>query len=155
MAFLFARMGTALAMRVEDVYVQDRRPWVRGSEKGGKVHAIPCHHALEAYLHAYLEETGIAAEPKGPLFRTIVRGTGQLRTTLLPQANAYTIVRGRALAAGNTRKIGKPHLPRDRHHILSRKRRHAGERRGNGQPTRRRARCSFTTRAAATSAWTR
>ncbi|RPA08239.1 hypothetical protein EGT86_11750 [Burkholderia pseudomallei] len=100
MAFLFARMGTALAMRVEDVFVQDRRLWVRGSEKGGKAHAMPCYHTLEAYLHAYLEETGIiAAEPKGPLFRTIARGTGQLSTTPLPQANAYTIVRGRALAA--------------------------------------------------------
>ncbi|CAM8819204.1 site-specific integrase [Burkholderia pseudomallei] len=52
MAFLFARMGTALAMRVEDVFVQDRRLWVRGSEKGGKAHAMPCRHTLEAYLHA-------------------------------------------------------------------------------------------------------
>jgi site-specific recombinase XerC len=106
MVFSFARIGAALAMRVEDVYVQQRRLWVRLREKGGKAHAMPCHHTLEAYLHAYLEGTGIAAEPKGPLFRTIRRGTGQLSETPLPQANAYAMVRRRAEAAGIATKIG-------------------------------------------------
>jgi hypothetical protein len=31
---------------------------------------LPCHHNLEAYLTAYIEGTGLAADPKGPLFRT-------------------------------------------------------------------------------------
>ncbi|WP_434717223.1 tyrosine-type recombinase/integrase (plasmid) [Paraburkholderia sp. A2RO-4L] len=106
MVFSFARVGAALAMRVEDVYVQQRRLWVRLREKGGKAHAMPCHHTLEAYLHAYLEETGIGSDPKGPLFRTIARGTGRLSTTPLPQANAYAMVRRRALAAGIGTKIG-------------------------------------------------
>jgi site-specific recombinase XerD len=106
MVFSFARVGAALAMRVDDVYVQQRRLWVRLREKGGKAHAMPCHHTLEAYLHAYLEQTGIASEPKGPLFRTVRRGTGQLSDTPLPQANAYAMVRRRALAAGIGTKIG-------------------------------------------------
>lgn len=106
MVFSFARVGAALAMRVEDVYVQQRRLWVRLREKGGKAHAMPCHHTLEAYLHAYLEETGLVNDPKGPLFRTIARGTGQLSTNPLPQANAYAMVRRRALAAGIGTKIG-------------------------------------------------
>jgi integrase len=106
MVFSFARVGAALAMRVEDVYVQQRRLWVRLREKGGKAHAMPCHHTLEAYLHAYLEGTGIGDEPKGPLFRTIRRGTGQLSDTPLPQANAYAMVRRRAEAAGIATKIG-------------------------------------------------
>ncbi|WP_321906157.1 tyrosine-type recombinase/integrase [Paraburkholderia tropica] len=106
MVFSFARVGAALAMRVEDVYVQNRRLWVRLREKGGKAHAMPCHHTLEAYLHAYLDGTGIVNEPKGPLFRTIARGTGQLSTTPLPQANAYAMVRRRALAASIGTKIG-------------------------------------------------
>src|ERR1700756_1164423 len=76
MVLSFARIGAALAMRVEDVYVQQRRLWVRLREKGGKAHAMPCHHTLEAYLHAYLDGTDIVNEPKGPLFRTIARGTG-------------------------------------------------------------------------------
>jgi site-specific recombinase XerC len=106
MMFSFARVGAALAMRVDDVYVQHRRLWVRLREKGGKRHEMPCHHTLEAYLHAYLDGTGIGGEPKGPLFRTIARGTGQLSTTPLPQANAYAMVRRRALAAGIGTAIG-------------------------------------------------
>ncbi|SAL52677.1 tyrosine-type recombinase/integrase [Caballeronia concitans] len=106
MVFSFARVGAALAMRVEDVYVQQRRLWVRLREKGGKAHAIPCHHTLEAYLHAYLSQTGLRDEPKSPLFCTIARGTGQLSITPLPQANAYAMVRRRALAAGIVTPIG-------------------------------------------------
>jgi site-specific recombinase XerC len=106
MVFSFARVGAALAMRVEDVYVQQRRLWVRLREKGGKRHEMPCHHTLEAYLHAYLDGTGIGGDSKGPLFRTIARGTGQLSGTPLPQANAYAMVRRRALAAGIGTAIG-------------------------------------------------
>ena len=63
-------------MRVEDVYTQHRRLWVCLREKGGKLHEMPCHHTLEAYLHAYLDGSGIADDTKGPLFRTVRRGTG-------------------------------------------------------------------------------
>jgi site-specific recombinase XerC len=106
MVFSFARVGAALAMRVEDVYVQHRRLWVRLREKGGKRHEMPCHHTLEAYLHAYIDGTSIGDDPKGPLFRTIRRGTGQLSTTPLPQANTYAMVRRRALTAGIGTQIG-------------------------------------------------
>src|SRR3984885_5335702 len=37
MVFSFARIGAALTMKVEDVFVQDRRLWVRLREKGGKL----------------------------------------------------------------------------------------------------------------------
>jgi len=106
MVFSFARVGAALAMRVDDVYTQNKRLWVRLREKGGKQHEMPCHHTLDAYLDAYIEGTGIGAEGKGPLFRTIQRGTARLSTTALPQANAYAMVTRRALAAGIDTKIG-------------------------------------------------
>ena len=106
MVFSFARVGAALAMRVEDVCVQNKRMWVRLLEKGGKRHEMPCHHKLEAYLHAYLEGVGIGSEAKSPLFRTIQRGTARLSATALPQANAYAMVRRRAIAAGIKPKIG-------------------------------------------------
>lgn len=106
MVFSFARIGSALGMKVEDVYTQNRRLWIRLREKGGKQHAMPCHHLLEEYLHAYLVETGIEDDPKGPLFRTISRGTGQLSATALPQANAHAMARRRALAAGIQTLIG-------------------------------------------------
>jgi site-specific recombinase XerD len=106
MVYSFARIGAALAMRVEDAFVQRRRLWVRLHEKGGKLHEMPCHHSLEEYLHSYLAGTGIAEETKGALFRTIGRGTGRLTSTPLPQANAYVMVRRRALAAGIDTRIG-------------------------------------------------
>jgi hypothetical protein len=49
MVYTFAGIGAALGMRVEDVYVQKRRTWVRLHEKGGKGHEMPCHHNLDAY----------------------------------------------------------------------------------------------------------
>ncbi len=106
MVFSFARIGAALAMKVEDVFVQNRRLWVRLREKGGKVHAMPCHHSLEDYLTAYLEQTGIMQDGKGPLFRTIGRGTVRLTRTPLPQANAYAMIGRRAAAAGIATKVG-------------------------------------------------
>lgn len=106
MVYSFARIGAALGMRVEDVYTQNRRLWVRLREKGGKAHAMPCHHNLETYLHAYIDGTGIAGDPKGPLFRTIGRGTGKLTTTPLPQANAHAMIGRRATAAGIMTKVG-------------------------------------------------
>ncbi|MGI4748332.1 MAG: tyrosine-type recombinase/integrase [Janthinobacterium lividum] len=60
MVYSFARAGAALTMRVEDVFVQNRRLWVRLREKGGKRHETPYHHTLEAHPHAYLKETGIS-----------------------------------------------------------------------------------------------
>jgi len=106
MVYSFARVGAALAMKVEDVFTQNRRLWVRLREKGGKAHAMPCHHSLEEYLHAYLDGVGIASDAKGPLFRTIGRGTAQLTRTPLPQANAYAMVGRRATAAGIKTKLG-------------------------------------------------
>ena len=106
MVFSFARIGAALGLRVEDVYTQNHRLWVRLNEKGGKRHEMPCHHTLEEYLHTYLNGTGIAEDTKGPLFRTIGRGTGKLTRTPLPQANAYAMIQRRAVAAGIGTKIG-------------------------------------------------
>jgi site-specific recombinase XerD len=101
-----ARIGAALGMKVEDVFTQNRRLWVRLREKGGKAHAMPCHHNLETYLLAYIEGAGLAEDPEGPLFRTIGRGTGLLTRTPLPQANAYAMIGRRAAAAGIATKLG-------------------------------------------------
>lgn len=106
MVYTFARIGAATAMRVEDVFVQNRRLWVRLHEKGGKAVSLPCHHNLETYLHAYLDGTGIAGDGNGPLFRTIRRGTAELSRTSLPTANAYAMVQRRAAAAGIATRIG-------------------------------------------------
>ena len=106
MVYSFARIGAALAMRVEDVFVQNRRLWVRLHEKGGKQHEMPCHHNLEEYLTAYLDGCALREDQKGPLFRTIARGTKRLSDTPLPQANAFEMVRRRAVAAEIETAIG-------------------------------------------------
>ena len=107
MVYSFARVGAALAMKVEDVYVQNRRLWVRLHEKGGKRHEMPCHHNLEDLsARLYRRLRTCASDPKSHLFRTIGRGTGALTLTPLPQANAYAMIRRRAVAAGIATKIG-------------------------------------------------
>jgi integrase len=106
MVYSFARVSAALGMKVEDVYNERRRLWVRLREKGGKRHEIPCHHNLEKYLTEYIDGTGIADDPKGPLFRTIGRKTKQLTRTPLPRVNAYAMIQRRAADAGVTTKIG-------------------------------------------------
>jgi len=106
MVYSFARIGAALSMKVEDIYVQQRRLWVRLHEKGGKRHEMPCHHNLESYLHAYIEAADLTDDQKGPLFRTVGRGTQVLTRTALPQANAYQMIRRRAVAADIATKVG-------------------------------------------------
>jgi integrase len=106
MVYSFARIGAALSMRVEDVFMQNRRLWVRLHEKGGKRHEMPCHHNLEDYLTAYIDGCALREDRKGPLFRTIARGTKRLSDTPLPQANAFAMVRRRAGAAEIGTAIG-------------------------------------------------
>ena len=67
---------------------------------------LPCHHTLEEYLTAYLDGAELRRDPKGPLFRTIGRGTGKLTRTVLPQANASAMIGRRATGAGIATKLG-------------------------------------------------
>jgi hypothetical protein len=82
--YRFARIGAALGRMVEDVYTQNRRLWVRSREKGGKRHAMPCHHNLEEYLTANLDGAGRRSDPK----RAAVPHRADSLARLLPQASA-------------------------------------------------------------------
>ena len=106
MVYSFARIGATLAMKVEDAYTQNRRLWVRLHEKGGKRHEMPCHHNLEEYLIAYINETNLRDDPKGFLFRTIGRGTGQLTSSPLKQANAHAMIQRHINKSGIATKVG-------------------------------------------------
>ena len=106
MVFAFARVGAVLKMRVEDVYVQGRRTWLRLHEKGGKRHEMPAHHLLEEYLHGYIKAAGLESDPKGYLFRSARGRSGKLTGDPLAQADAYRMIRRRALACGLKTKIG-------------------------------------------------
>jgi len=105
MVYTFARVGAAIQMRVEDVYVQGRRTWVRLHEKGGKQHEMPCHHNLEAWLHAYIQGAQLFGA-KSFLFRSAAGRTGRLSDTPMAQADVFRMVGRRAEAAGIRTSIG-------------------------------------------------
>lgn len=106
MVYTFARVGAAIGMRVEDVYVQGRRTWVRLHEKGGKVHEMPCHHNLEAYVDAYLSTAGVSDDKKAFLFRSAKGRGGQLSALPMGQADVYRMIGRRAAAASVDTKVG-------------------------------------------------
>ena len=70
LTYSFARITAALRMKVEDLRPQGAGWQVQLHEKGGKQHAMPCHHALAEALRAYIDAAGIAEDRKGFLFRT-------------------------------------------------------------------------------------
>lgn len=105
MVFTFARVGAALKMRTRDVFIQGRRQWVRLHEKGGKHHEMPCHHNLDTYLQAYIQDDPLRTDPKAFLFRTALRRTGTLTERPMSQSDAYRMIHRRAKAAGIFTKI--------------------------------------------------
>jgi site-specific recombinase XerD len=106
MVYTFSRVGAALKMQVQDVYIQGKRTWVRLHEKGGKRHEMPCHHNLESYLHDYLIGAGIDKDSKGFLFRTATPHGGRLTERPMSQPDAYRMIRRRALQAGIWTQVG-------------------------------------------------
>lgn len=100
LVYTFARVGAAVAMKVEDYYPQgEKRWWVRLHEKGGKRHEMPAHHNLEAYLDEYIREAGIGNDKKGPLFRTATGKTRTLTDRAMSQADVFRMIRRRAREA--------------------------------------------------------
>jgi site-specific recombinase XerD len=106
MAYSFARVGAVTLMKVEDVFTQHRRLYIRLHEKGGKEHTMPCHHNLEIYLLEYLEKSGLEREPKAPLFPTISRDTKELSRKPIAQQEAYAMIQRRIKAVGINTKVG-------------------------------------------------
>jgi site-specific recombinase XerD len=106
MTFAFARIGAAVAMRVEDYYPKGKRWWVRLHEKGGKRHEMPAHHNLEAYLDAYIKAAGIGDNGKSPLFRSSAGRTGTLTENPMHRVDAWRMVQRRAADLGTRVRIG-------------------------------------------------
>ena len=104
MAYSFARIGAMLAMRVEN-YLPIGKGWfLRLREKRRQATRSPrasCARALPRCVHRSL-----VAEPKAPLFCSALRRTGLLTRSPMRQADAYKMIRRRALKAGIAAKIG-------------------------------------------------
>jgi integrase/recombinase XerD len=106
MVYTFARVGAAVAMRVEDYFVKAQRGRVRLHENGSMEHEMPAHHNLDRYLEEYIAAAGIAQERKKPLFRTTNGRSGKLTANPLLQSDVWRMIRRRALAAGIKAEIG-------------------------------------------------
>jgi site-specific recombinase XerD len=107
LTYSFARVSAALKMKVEDLRPRGAGWTVRLREKGGKQHAMPCHHALAEALHAYIDAAGIAEDRKGFLFRTARGHNGTvLSDKAMSQPDAWRMIRRRAAAAGIAAEIG-------------------------------------------------
>jgi site-specific recombinase XerD len=106
LTYTFSRVGAAVAMRVEDVYTEACRTWVRLHEKGGKRHQMPCHHKLETFLEEYIDAAAIKNDPKGWLFRTTEGNSGYLTDRPMNRTDVYRMIGRRADGAGIETKIG-------------------------------------------------
>jgi integrase len=107
LTYSFARITAALRIKVEDLQSKGSGWLIRLHEKGGKEHAMPCHHALAEALHSYISAAGIADERKGWLFRTSPRhSTAVLTEQAMDQSAAWLMIRRRAAAAGIHAPIG-------------------------------------------------
>ena len=100
MAYSFARVSAVVNMDVEDYWQNGKRWWLRLHEKGGKHHEVPAHHNAEAYLDAYVQAAGIAAELKTPLFRSAIGRTEKLGTSRLTRQDALRMIKRRAAKLG-------------------------------------------------------
>ncbi|HBE67544.1 MAG TPA: integrase [Planctomycetaceae bacterium] len=106
MIYSFARISAALSMDVKDYMPRgQRRMWIQLKEKGGRQHAMPCHHKLEEYLDAYIQAAGISDQKHGPLFRSAKGRTGVLTENRLRRGNAFDAIRRRARQAGIATQI--------------------------------------------------
>lgn len=85
--------------------------WIQLKEKGGRQHAMPCHHKLEEYLNAYVTAAGIQDQKSGPLFRSARGRTGRLTENRFRRGNAYDEIRRPARQAGIATEIC-PHTSR-------------------------------------------
>lgn len=106
MAYSFARIGAVTALRIEHVFRQRRRLWLRLLEKGGKCHDVPCHHQLEGHIAEWLEAAGHGDQPRAWLFQTFATagkrpaGSRCLSGRPMTQAMAWEMIQRRAKAAG-------------------------------------------------------
>jgi site-specific recombinase XerD len=98
MVYSFARVSAVIGMRVADYYPNGKRWWFRLHEKGGKFHEVPVHHKAEEFMDAYLKAAGLAADPKGPLFRTVNRAR-QLTRRPMHRNDVIRMIKRRARGA--------------------------------------------------------
>jgi site-specific recombinase XerD len=96
-------------LRLSDFQYDGMKFVMRFQEKGGKSREIPVRHDLETYIRAYLDAAGIAGEAKDrPLFRSLLRRTGQLTGNAMTSKAVCELVKRRLKDAGLAERLS-PH----------------------------------------------
>jgi site-specific recombinase XerD len=99
MVYSFARVGATLKMNVDDVWLNDRRHWIRLHEKGGRYHEMPLHHNAEAFLLEYFDAASLHGVRGIPLFCTIGRRR-ELTENRMHRNDVLRMIKRRARHAG-------------------------------------------------------
>ena len=99
MLYTFARIGAAVSVDTDDIFVNGRRYFVRLREKGGRQHEMPLHHTAEETVLAYMDAADLHNQRRMPLFRTVDRKRNLTETRMLRQ-DALSMVKRRARDAG-------------------------------------------------------
>ena len=76
--------------------MQGWRTWIRLNDEGGKVHEMPCHHNLDKYLHAYIDQVQ-RVDGKGWSFCSAIGRTGPLSKNPVRSAGVYRMIARREL----------------------------------------------------------
>jgi hypothetical protein len=74
MLYSFARVSTAVTMKIGNYFQHRKRWWLCLHEKGGKRHEVPCRPSLEEYLNAWISAAGITCDKNGLLFHRMGKG---------------------------------------------------------------------------------
>jgi len=125
LTYSFARITAALNMKVEDLRPQGAGWRLRLHEKGGKHHAMPCHHALVEALHAYI---GRRRHRRGPQGMALPDEPWPRRHCVVRRADepiGRMALIERALSGRHHHARRQPHLSRHGRHRLPEERRHA------------------------------
>ena len=104
MLYSACRVGAVCSAQVGGFYQAGTGFVMVLDEKGGKERSLVLHHKAAEAIHAWIEATGIGAEPKTPLFRSM---PNQLRRQARPfsergmgSCDAWDMVKARCKAAG-------------------------------------------------------
>jgi site-specific recombinase XerD len=106
MTYAFARVSAVVGMKVGDYYAAGKRSWIRLHEKRGKVHELPAHHNAQLYLDEYLAAAGIAADVKGPLFRSAAGRSSRLNASPMGRTDVFRMIQRRIKEAGILSRAG-------------------------------------------------
>jgi integrase/recombinase XerD len=99
LVFSCARVSAVVGMKLED-YFQEGKEWkLRLHEKRGKLHVVPAHHQVIAYLDEYIAAAGFQGAAKKPLFRSFTRGR-ELTDEAMTRHAAVQMVKRYARQAG-------------------------------------------------------